>query len=50
MTQLTLQQLSPAVKLLVETIRNETEAGKERAYLAMKLKKAPNFSVRGFVV
>ena len=33
--ELTTPQLTPAVQTLVETIRNEIEAGKERAYLAM---------------
>ncbi len=32
-------QLTPAVQSLVETIRNEIEAGKERAYLAMEQEK-----------
>ena len=32
--ELTTPQLTPAVQTLVETIRNEIEAGKERAYLA----------------
>ena len=39
MTQLTLQQLPPAIQTLAETIRNEIEAGKERAYLAMEQEK-----------
>ncbi len=32
-------QLAPAVQTLVETIRTEIEAGKERAYLAMEQEK-----------
>ena len=37
--ELTTPQLTPAVQTLVETIRNEIEAGKERAYLAMEQEK-----------
>ena len=39
MTQLIPQQLPPAIQSLAETIRNEIEAGKERAYLAMEQEK-----------
>ncbi len=37
--ELTTPQLTPAVQTLVETIRTEIEAGKERAYLAMEQEK-----------
>ncbi len=37
--KLTTSQLLPAVQTLVETIRNEIESGKERAYLAMEQEK-----------
>ena len=37
--ELTTPQLTLAVQTLAETIRNEIEAGKERAYLAMEQEK-----------
>ena len=37
--EITTVQLTSAVKFLAETIRNEIEAGKERAYLAMEQEK-----------
>ena len=38
-TELTTVQLAPAIQSLAVTIRNEIEAGKERAYLAMEQEK-----------
>ena len=38
-TELTTTQLPPAIQSLAVTIRNEIEAGKERAYLAMEQEK-----------